>query len=158
LPTPSLERMCWRPHAPKSCGLSCEIRPDLCPSHSSHDWHVQPSCQRPNRFPPERCAFSPEGLEEPRARRARLHKIRPSSKPFKVTVRAGILSTHWAHRISTGYAHGRNLVIPSEARCFAWRNIKRSRGICISRTRANKPHLPPWLKRTIFGTSRRGRL
>jgi len=24
-PTPSLERMCWRPHAPKSRGLSCEI-------------------------------------------------------------------------------------------------------------------------------------
>ena len=27
----------------------------------SHDWHVQPSCQRPNRFPPERRVFSPEG-------------------------------------------------------------------------------------------------
>ena len=25
----------------------------------SHDWHVQPSCQRPNRGPPERRAFSP---------------------------------------------------------------------------------------------------
>ncbi len=30
------------------------------PEPSSHDWHVQPSCQRPNRFPPERRVFSPE--------------------------------------------------------------------------------------------------
>jgi hypothetical protein len=27
---------------------------------SSHDWHVQPSCQRPNSPPPERRVFSPE--------------------------------------------------------------------------------------------------
>ncbi len=32
------------------------------PSLSSHDWHVQPSCQRPNRLPPERRAFSPDRL------------------------------------------------------------------------------------------------
>jgi len=29
---------------------------------SSHDWHVQPYCQRPNRFPPEGRAFSPEQI------------------------------------------------------------------------------------------------
>jgi hypothetical protein len=29
---------------------------ELTPEHFSHDWHVQPSCQRPNRNPPERCA------------------------------------------------------------------------------------------------------
>src|ERR1700686_5367309 len=40
-------------------GLSCEIVSDLCPNPFSHDWHVQPSCQRPNRLPPERRAFSP---------------------------------------------------------------------------------------------------
>ena len=28
----------------------------LRPEQFSHDWHVQPSCQRPNRSPPERCA------------------------------------------------------------------------------------------------------
>src|ERR1700688_540309 len=39
-------------------GLSCEIVSDLCPNPFSHDWHVQPSCQRPNRLPPERRAFS----------------------------------------------------------------------------------------------------
>src|SRR5258708_21172612 len=38
-------------------GLSCEIVSDLCPNPFSHDWHVQPSCQRPNRLPPERRAF-----------------------------------------------------------------------------------------------------
>ena len=45
-------------------GLSCEIVSDLCPNPFSHDWHVQPSCQRPNRLPPERRAF--------RSRRTRL--------------------------------------------------------------------------------------
>src|ERR1700728_2909440 len=29
------------------------------PEPISHDWHVQPSCQRPNRGPPRRCEFSP---------------------------------------------------------------------------------------------------
>ena len=31
----------------------------LMPETVSHDWHVQPSCQRPNRGPPERREFSP---------------------------------------------------------------------------------------------------
>jgi len=60
-------------------GLSCEIVSDLCPNPLSHDWHVQPSCQRPNRGPPERREFSPG---EP----ARV-RIRLSSKPYKHTVR-----------------------------------------------------------------------
>jgi hypothetical protein len=69
-------------------GLSCEIVSDLCPNPLSHDWHVQPSCQRPNRLPPERCAFS--------SRRTRLlgrtqERIRLSSKPYKHTVRRKIL-------------------------------------------------------------------
>jgi len=45
-------------------GLSCEIVSDLCPNPLSHDWHVQPSCQRPNRDPPERCEFSPGELAQ----------------------------------------------------------------------------------------------
>ena len=45
----------------------------------SHDWHVQPSCQRPNRGPPERCEFSPGES----ARK----QIRLSSKLDKHTVR-----------------------------------------------------------------------
>jgi hypothetical protein len=61
-------------------GLSCEIVSDLCPNPLSHDWHVQPSCQRPNRLPPERRAFSP-------GRPARM-RIRLSSKPFNHIVRA----------------------------------------------------------------------
>jgi hypothetical protein len=34
----------------------------LMPEFVSHDWHVQPSCQRPNRGPPERREFSPGGF------------------------------------------------------------------------------------------------
>ena len=34
----------------------------LMPEFVSHDWHVQPSCQRPNRGPPKRCEFSPGEL------------------------------------------------------------------------------------------------
>jgi hypothetical protein len=32
------------------------------PEFVSHDWHVQPSCQRPNRGPPKRREFSPGGF------------------------------------------------------------------------------------------------
>src|SRR6202042_2440825 len=59
-------------------GLSCEIVSDLCPNPFSHDWHVQPSCQRPNRLPPERRAFS--------SRRTRFLRATPIScgKPSKL--------------------------------------------------------------------------
>ena len=39
------------------------------PELFSHDWHVQPNCQRPNRLPPERRAFSPGKSLGMRARR-----------------------------------------------------------------------------------------
>jgi hypothetical protein len=39
-------------------GTSCEIVQTYA-RMISHDWHVQPSCQRPNRGPPERREFSP---------------------------------------------------------------------------------------------------
>ena len=39
------------------------------PELFSHDWHVQPNCQRPNRLPPERRAFSPGKSLAMRARR-----------------------------------------------------------------------------------------
>src|ERR1700677_3039170 len=51
----------------------------LMPESVSHDWHVQPSCQRPNRGPPRRCEFSPGELAQVR--------IRLSSNPYKHTVR-----------------------------------------------------------------------
>src|SRR5580692_8174454 len=79
-------------------GLSCEIVSDLCPNPLSHDWHVQPSCQRPNRIPPERREFSPGEL-------ARM-RIRLSSKPYNHTVRRKNLSTTASHSISTRFPHG----------------------------------------------------
>jgi hypothetical protein len=51
----------------------------LMPESVSHDWHVQPSCQRPNRGPPKRCEFSPGELAQVR--------IRLSSKPYNHTAR-----------------------------------------------------------------------
>ena len=51
----------------------------LMPESTSHDWHVQPSCQRPNRDPPERREFSPGES----ARK----QIRLSSKLVNHTVR-----------------------------------------------------------------------
>jgi hypothetical protein len=64
----------------------------LMPESVSHDWHVQPSCQRPNRGPPKRCEFSPGGV-------ARMRN-RLSSKPYKHTVVRKILSIVASHRIS----------------------------------------------------------
>jgi len=59
-------------------GLSCEIVQTYA-RMISHDWHVQPSCQRPNRNPPRRREFSPG--ENARKR------IRLSSKLYNHTVR-----------------------------------------------------------------------
>jgi len=59
----------------------------LMPEFVSHDWHVQPSCQRPNRGPPKRCEFSPGG--DARVR------IRLSSKPHKHT--CGVKSCQSTH-------------------------------------------------------------
>jgi hypothetical protein len=82
LPAPSLERMCWRPRE-FSCENSVAYLVRSLRTNAriplSHDWHVQPSCQRPNRLPPERRAFD---QPEPQ-----LVRIRPSSKPYKHTVR-----------------------------------------------------------------------
>ena len=69
----------------------------LMPESVSHDWHVQPSCQRPNRGPPERREFSPGELARVR--------IRLSSKPYKHTVRRKILSIDASHRISRRFPH-----------------------------------------------------
>jgi hypothetical protein len=51
----------------------------LMPEPISHDWHVQPSCQRPDRNPPRRREFSP-------GKNARKH-FRLSSKLYNHTVR-----------------------------------------------------------------------
>src|SRR5580698_10565277 len=59
----------------------------LMPESVSHDWHVQPSCQRPNRGPPKRCEFSPGELAQVR--------IRLSSKPYKHT--CGVKSCQSTH-------------------------------------------------------------
>ena len=90
--------MCWRPLRVllrKPSGLSCEIVSDLYPKSFSHDWHVQPSCQRPNRIPPERREFSPGGDTQAR--------IRLSSKPYKHTALDNRQSTQASHRISTRF-------------------------------------------------------
>ncbi len=67
----------------------------LMPEFVSHDWHVQPSCQRPNRGPPKRCEFSPGECV-----RAEHERIRLSSKLYKHTVLCKILSIGASHRIS----------------------------------------------------------
>jgi hypothetical protein len=80
-------------------GLSCEIVSDLCPNPFSHDWHVQPSCQRPNRLPPERRAF--------RSRRNRLLGVNPTRanpavlETLQTYRRCETLSMRASHSIST---------------------------------------------------------
>jgi hypothetical protein len=81
----------------------------LSPNDSTHDWHVQPICQRPNRLPPERRVFSPERTFEYRAFLPTLLRVRLSSKPLKATRSGALLSTHCAHRISTCFAQAGKL-------------------------------------------------
>ncbi len=75
------------------------------PEPSSHDWHVQPSCQRPNRGPPERRAFQSRAENAVRGLDARSHTPacprNRSRYPFR-----RCLSTRCAHRISTVWACG----------------------------------------------------
>ena len=63
------------------------------PEPSSHDWHVQPSCQRTDPLPPERAPSV----------QSRDTQVRPclSSKLVQTTRLARPLSTHCWHRIST---------------------------------------------------------
>ena len=100
--------MCWRPLRillREPSGPSCEIVSDLCPNPFSHDWHVQPSCQRPNRLPPERCVFSPVKIcgVQPKGRNHRtafdcprnLLTISPAENPVNACVPQNF------HQIST---------------------------------------------------------
>jgi len=75
----------------------------LMPESISHDWHVQPDCQRPNRRPPERgVRHRPErcrALRHVGGQQSPHHtQIRLSSKPYKHTV--------WRKRLSMKPATG----------------------------------------------------
>ena len=71
------------------------------PEPSSHDWHVQPSCQRTESLPPER-ALSVQ---------CRNTQVRfcLSSKLVQTTRLARPLSTRCDHRISTCFPQPRSL-------------------------------------------------
>jgi hypothetical protein len=80
---------------------------------SSHDWHVQPYCQRPNRFPPEGCAFSPEQTHT----NANL-SVLETFKTYRVQLASvNPLNSHDFHVISTrGAATRRELIQHSRTR------------------------------------------
>jgi len=82
--TLALERREW-PYLVRSLGFE--------PEPSSHDWHVQPSCQRTDPLPPER-ALSVQSRDT---------QVRPclSSKLVQTTRLVRPLSTRCDHRIST---------------------------------------------------------
>jgi hypothetical protein len=89
-------------------GLSCEIVSDLCPNPFSHDWHVQPSCQRPNRLPPERRAFRSRRTRFPWANPTRAN---PAVLETLQTYRPRqTLSTCTAHSISTCFPHAESVL------------------------------------------------
>jgi len=71
----------------------------LMPESVSHDWHVQPSCQRPNRGPPRRREFSPGG-------NARV-RIRLSSKLYNHTVRPGSRQSSFPTRFPDDFHIGK---------------------------------------------------
>jgi hypothetical protein len=70
------------------------------PEPSSHDWHVQPSCQRTDPLPPER-ALSVQSRTCTHASESRSRKICLSSKLVQATRLTQPLSTHCWYRIST---------------------------------------------------------
>jgi len=83
------------------------------PEPSSHDWHVQPSCQRTDPLPPERALSVQSRITEARAGRSRPHKACLSSKLVQTTRLARSLSTHGWHRISTCFPQPGNSTVYS---------------------------------------------
>jgi hypothetical protein len=115
----------WRdlPSRPKPEQLSCEIARTFNPSTSgvslahshargslSHDWHVQPSCQRPKRSPPERRVPAGNPLPDARPRSSALWTSQNTGETFSPyrarprTVNPG--SWTEIQRISTAFPQG----------------------------------------------------
>ena len=100
----------------------------------------------------DRTAFRLSGAYS--VRTETLTRLRPSSKPYKVTDCARLLSTRCAHRISTGNAHAYRHVIPSRAQPLGGEHASRNP---LFREKRATELISRWLKRTNFGTSRHGR-
>jgi hypothetical protein len=127
----------WRIYLVRSLGFQ--------PEPSSHDWHVQPSCQRTDPLPPERAPSV-------QSRDTQVHPCL-SSKLVQTTRLARPLSTRRDHRIFTRFPQpGRvqflSIVTPdrlqSEESAFG----------SLSHTRQNASPTP---HSCHFGTSRGGR-
>ena len=150
----------------KMRGLFCEIASDLGPNPLSHDWHVQPSCQRPNRVPPERRAFSPKETRvavelalEPDSRLGcpyrgisfvleTLQTYRPAKNPsIGVSHR---ISTRFPHREDSGEATARGI---SSAQRYGLPLSKRRNGGALTgaRFKARESGRQETDKRTCFG-------
>ena len=104
------------------------------PEPSSHDWHVQPSCQRTDPLPPER-ALSVQ---------SRNTRVRPclSSKLVQTTRLARSLSTHGWHRIFTCFPQ------PDGLQGLLWDRVsdpaRSSKArLCRNCRTRSKTHLPP---------------
>jgi len=109
---------------------------ELNSNNSSHDWHVQPSCQRPIRI----------SAWASRYRSGRIQIwIQPSSKPFKNIVLLCGLSIAWFHRISTSRSESR--ATSCEQTKLGSLNAHRS---LLFRSRT---HLPPAPAPESFGFS-----
>ncbi len=120
----------------------------------SHDWHVQPSCQRPNRGPPERREFSPGGDTQVR--------LRLSSKPYKHTVRrksrqrshpTGFPDDFHMGNVGAKRESGGKKQTPRSAR-----NDKPDAGwSCRSALKSAQQYGPPLAQRSDFGACQNGR-
>jgi len=113
------------------------------PEPSSHDWHVQPSCQRTDPLPPERALSVQSRITEARARRSRPHKPACPRNLYKLRV----LRVHCQPMAGTGYPpvfHSRmgstglrgtgSLTRSGRAKARRFRSLDRAR---------SKTHLPP---------------
>jgi hypothetical protein len=106
LPSPKLETWGWRhcsaSHSPSRSSKNSKtpvvylVRSfGLMPEFISHDWHVQPSCQRPNRTPPERRASGTD-----RTRTSANPTVLETLQTYPAAKKP---STPASHRISTSF-------------------------------------------------------
>ena len=141
MPTPSLERMCWRPSRPKPDGLSCEIARIFTRA-------IPLTTGTFNLVVKDRIALRLSGAHSVQSRDTQV-RLCLSSKPYKVTVRAEALSTLCAHRISTGNTHV-GTALGCAARAPSPADFDAQQDSSSGKAQAHDAML-------IFGTSRGGR-
>ena len=126
----------------------------LMPESVSHDWHVQPSCQRPNRGPPKRREFSPGGVARMRNRlSSKLYKHTCSVKSCQSTHPTGFPDVFHKWTVMGGGRRAAGKNRDSSLRFGMTRSLRGAQTRNSMAFRSGRRHF----RRMLFATARIGR-